>query len=330
MDLRNCNRIFVSINNRTEHVNEGFDIDLFQDNNSPVPSSAPSSPSSSSSSSTSGNDITPDTFNTVILNNPNLTEHYLSGSVRVQNNDSPERDPIFSQPLYRGSDLTFQDALLIIEMIKSTNNFGDTNESIILGMLGSFMPKDNLIRQIMSEKSGSIYHFQNLMKKAQVHFQKSSVHKIFVCNKGCKAFAGTNEMLNSCSICNSVFDILDKNTKHLYYMPLKDRLISLLLSDLKNMFYYPVLRSKTDANFIQDLYDGSIWKHFESQMDTANGQKLIGLQWCWDGADAFTFSGKSFWPGCFSILNFPKDLRGKLHVGMHVTTLCAGNLYVQL
>ena len=54
-------------------------------------------------------------------------------------------------------------------------------------------------------------------------------------------------------------------------------------------------------------------------------EKLIGLQWCWDGADSFTFSGKSFWPGCISILNFPLDLRSKLHVGMHVISLCDGN-----
>jgi hypothetical protein len=107
-------------------------------------------------------------------------------------------------------------------------------------------------------------------------------------------------------------------------MPLKERLIQLLVSDLKNLFHYPILRSKTDVNFIQDIFDGTTWKYFNNQMDSDIGERLIGLQWCWDGADAFTFSGKSFWPGCFSILNFPKDLRGKLHIGMHVTTLCAG------
>ena len=333
MNIRNCNRLGVNYTKRFTRLNpssqiEDFDDDLGDLFTEPQPFDSPSSsPSSSSHSSpASPPEIkTLDTLETVINNNPLLTEDFLSGSLLVQCGVSPDMDLIFNEPLYEGSDLTLEDALLIIEMIKSTNNFGDTNESIVLGMLGSFMPKDNLIRKIMAEKSGSIYHFQKLMKKGLQHFQKSSVHKILVCKKGCTAFAGTNEMLNRCGKCNYRFNVLDNsNSNHMYYMPLKDRLISLLLSDLKNLFYYPILRSKTDSNFIQDTYDGSTWKYFEHQMNKGNGEMLIGLQWCWDGADAFTFSGKSFWPGCFSILNFPKDLRGKLHVGMHVTTLCAG------
>ena len=339
MNIRNCNRLGVNYTQRFTRLNpsnqiEEFDDvdvgDFFTELQSPQPFDSPSS--SSAHSSPSSPSITPeiktfDTLENVINNNPLLTEEYLSGSILVQSGVSPEMDPIFNEPLYEGSDLTLEDALFIIEMIKSTNNFGDTNESIVLGMLGSFMPKDNLIRKIMAEKSGSIYHFQNLLKKSQLHFQKSSVHKILVCKKGCTAFVGPNENLNRCGECNYLFNVLDiSKYNYMYYMPLKDRLISLLLSDLKNLFYYPILRSKTDTNFIQDTYDGSTWKYFERQMNKQNGEMLIGLQWCWDGADAFTFSGKSFWSGCFSILNFPKDLRGKLHVGMHVTTLCAGTL----
>ena len=331
MDLRNYKRLGGRYNKPTntqidEIDNVGFDLGIDCD---PV-ITPPSSPSSNSSHSptTSTSSTTEDIrllhFNSVIENNPFLTDDYLSGSVLVQENESHDVDPIFSEFLYEGSNLTLEDAILILELIKSTNNLGDTNESIILGMLGSFMPKDNLIKKLMSETTGSIYHFQNLLKKGQQHFQKCSVHKIFVCKNGCTAFVGRFEFTNVCEKCKSVFDMLDSKIKHLYYLPLKDRLIKLLLSDLKNLFHYPILRSKTDEAFIQDIYDGTTWKHFENQMDKNADERLIGLQWCWDGADAFTFSGKSFWPGCFSILNFPKDLRGKLHIGMHVTTLCAG------
>ncbi len=111
---------------------------------------------------------------------------------------------------------------------------------------------------------------------------------------------------------------------------MKDRLIQLLLSDLKNLFLYPELRSKSSLAFIQDSFDETSWKHFENEMDKSKNEKLIGLQWCWDGADAFTFSGKSFWPGNISIINFPKDLRGKLDIGMHVITLCAGTNTIDL
>ncbi len=52
-------------------------------------------------------------------------------------------------------------------------------------------------------------------------------------------------------------------------------------------------------------------------------EKLIGLQYG-VGVGADSFSGKSFWPGCISILIFPFDLRSKLHIGMHVISLCEG------
>ncbi len=60
-------------------------------------------------------------------------------------------------------------------------------------------------------------------------------------------------------------------------------------------------------------------------MDSDLNENFIGLQWCWDGADAFNLSGESFWPGCYSILNFPIDIRSKLNIGLHVVTLCNGS-----
>ena len=54
------------------------------------------------------------------------------------------------------------------------------------------------------------------------------------------------------------------------------------------------------------------------------GEAFIGIQFCWDGADMFEFSGKVIWPLAVSILNFPKDLRDKLNIGLHVVALCSG------
>ena len=38
----------------------------------------------------------------------------------------------------------------------------------------------------------------------------------------------------------------------------------------------------------------------------------------------FNKSGKSIWPLSVSILNFPKDLRDKLNIGLHVVAMCSG------
>ena len=150
-----------------------------------------------------------------------------------------------------------------------------------------------------------------------------SVHKIATCrnSNGCVAYVGHNRLYRSCPTCSSIRN--DKvDSKWIYYLPLKERLMLLLISDLKNLFYYPNLRSNSNEAFYADIYDGSTWKNLDACMDLDKNERLIGLQYCWDGADAFNFSGKSFWPGCVSILNFPKDLRSKMHIGMHVISLC--------
>ena len=72
----------------------------------------------------------------------------------------------------------------------------------------------------------------------------------------------------------------------------------------------------------QDVFDGETYKWFQNQM-RAN-EKFIGIQFCWDGADTTnTHMNKSMWPLCVSILNFPKDLRDKVGIGMHVVSLCS-------
>ena len=62
-------------------------------------------------------------------------------------------------------------------------------------------------------------------------------------------------------------------------MPLKDRLITLLLSDVKNLFYYPELRNRGHVEYVEDNFDGSNWKSIEAQMNIDNTEKLIGRQW---------------------------------------------------
>ena len=54
------------------------------------------------------------------------------------------------------------------------------------------------------------------------------------------------------------------------------------------------------------------------------GEAFIGIKFCWDGADMFNFSGKVIWPLAVSILNFPKDLRDKLNIRLHVIAMCSG------
>ena len=138
------------------------------------------------------------------------------------------------------------------------------------------------------------------------------------------AFVGDNVYANQCFECKKKRNLLKPFQRELFYFPMRERLMKLLLSDLVNLFEYNKLRCKGSDDFWEDVYDGQTYKQFEAMMDVTKNEKLLALQYCWDGADAFNFSGKSFWPGCVSILNLPKDLRSKLHIGLFVVSLCDG------
>ena len=251
--------------------------------------------------------------------------YYLTGSVIFQ---SSEFEPLIedSDTLFSGSDFNIEDIIIILELIKTTNNLGDTVESIILGMLASFLPTDNIISNKIKENSGTLFYFQKLIKESQKHIPKCSVHRIDVCIKGCMAFVGDNLYANFCEECGKKRNLLKPFQRELFYFPIRERLTKLLTSDLKNLLEYPNRRSGRNNDFWDDVYDGQTYKRFEALMDPTKGERLLALQYCWDGADAFNFSGKSFWPGCVSILNFPKDLRSKLHIGLFVVSLCDGNI----
>ena len=42
----------------------------------------------------------------------------------------------------------------------------------------------------------------------------------------------------------------------------------------------------------------------------------------------FNYSMKSIWPLSVSVLNFPKDLRDKMNIGLHVVAMCSGDVFV--
>jgi hypothetical protein len=105
-------------------------------------------------------------------------------------------------------------------------------------------------------------------------FPKLRIFEISACLKGCCAFIGANVDLEFCPICDRPNDV--KVNSIIYYFPLADRLKSLLRSDLKRFFTYSKIRRPPTVGFLEDVYDGSTWKWFESQMDIAR----YGLSVC--------------------------------------------------
>ena len=180
------------------------------------------------------------------------------------------------------------------------------------------MPPDNLLSSHLRDTSGSNYFFQKTIKSGHSKFKKMRIFAIEACRKGCCAYIGHLSDSSVCPFCKCSND--KSMNASIYYFPLFDRLVGVITSDLRRFLDYENLRPQPCPGFVEDTYDGSQWKWFKNQMDP--GEILIGLTFCWDGADMFNKSGKCIWPLSVSIINFPHELRIKLNIGMHVIAMC--------
>ena len=108
-------------------------------------------------------------------------------------------------------------------------------------------------------------------------------------------------------------------------MPIRDRITSLMKSDLKNLFQYGDLRKKSDQpGYVDDVLDSPVYDKLRQEVPL--GGIPIFIQLCWDGALMFNAGkGESMWPLCYSIMNLPPCLRNKVHIGMHVASFCKGS-----
>ena len=111
--------------------------------------------------------------------------------------------------------------------------------------------------------------------------------------------------------------------RYCHYLPIRDRITKIIKSEIGLFLQYPVLRRAPVHGYLDDIYDGSNFKYFNSLM--LPGEVLIAIQICWDGADLYNHSGKSIWPVTWSLLNFPPELRDKLHLGMHCASFDDGS-----
>ena len=143
---------------------------------------------------------------------------------------------------------------------------GDGLQNMILGLISSILPENNSIAEKLKSTTKSNYFFQETIKSGHNMFKKMRVYEINACRKGCCAFIGDNVNDEFCSICEKDNELLENEV--IYYFPLRDRLIRLLRSDLKKFFTYPNIRRPPAIDFIEDIYDGSTWKWFDSQMNT--------------------------------------------------------------
>ena len=270
-----------------------------------------------------------DTFENIESNTVSLNQlpfnAFLNAATLLSGDVIIEPDNHWSnKPLYDGCLWKVMDLVLLIEMFKVVGKLGDGFENCLLGLIASVMPVPNVLASQFQATTKSNYFFQKILKSGHSKFKKMRVFSIPACRKGCCAFIGNLSDAESCPKCNLPNDSTSNDV--VYYFPLFDRLVGLITSDLKRFLVYENIRQTPSPGYLEDVYDGTTWKWFKDQMGP--GEVLIGLTFCWDGADMFNKSGKCIWPLSISILNFPQELRTKLNIGLHVVAMCTGTMYI--
>jgi hypothetical protein len=149
---------------------------------------------------TTREDLISDSFFDVVCNNLNLTEYYLKGSVVIVSNKI--NNELFYQPIYSGSNILVSDLMLYLEFLKSTLKLGELNETIILGLLASILPKPNSLSNWLQNTTQTTYSYTQFIKKETNFAQKASIVKCESCSKGCIAFVGQHENKTTCPICD--------------------------------------------------------------------------------------------------------------------------------
>ena len=153
-----------------------------------------------SDTNTTMDDIISDSFNDVISNNINLTELYLKGSVVIVSNKI--NNELLKQPIYSGSSILVSDLMLYLEFLKTTLKLGDLNETIILGLLASILPKPNALSNWLQNTTQTTYSYTQFIKKETNFALKASIVKCDTCSKGCIAFVGQHDHNTICPICS--------------------------------------------------------------------------------------------------------------------------------
>ena len=156
--------------------------------------------------------------------------------------------------LFKGTKWKVEDLMLVLEMFKVMGKMGDGFENCILGLIASILPADNSISAELLTSESTNYFFQKAIKLGHQKFKKMRIYEVQACRKGF-FFLADNLKADVCPVC---FTSNDPNQNEIiYYFPIVDRLVKLLLSNLIKLFSYQFLRKQPEEGVLEDVYDGT-------------------------------------------------------------------------
>jgi hypothetical protein len=151
------------------------------------------------------------------------------------------------------------------------------------------------------------------------------------CVNGCMYFVnGDNSPpLRQCTACSAErykkVGSKESSVASLFYFSIYDRLYRLLSGDFAKFMDYPLFRTKTPYDQVDDILDSECFHRIQDEALQKNPHtNFIGIVACVDKAVLFKSDVVGIEPISYYIANLPGPLRYLVHIGTHIASLTGG------
>ncbi|XP_044594847.1 uncharacterized protein LOC123272211 [Cotesia glomerata] len=201
----------------------------------------------------------------------------------------------YDLPLYNEAPLTITQSMLLIATLLITHNITQSCLIDIISIINLHCLSDGLHKN-------SLFKFKKFF--ALGNYNNTNHKKHYYCSNCLKGLTSSNEACPEC---------LNSKTAHFITLSISEQLQELynrpgFYRQLRNQFRQPHL----NGTFINDVYDGSLYKNIERNGYLSNGNN-ISFMWCTDGVSVFKSSQISIWPLYLTINELPFKERAKRH-----------------
>lgn len=197
--------------------------------------------------------------------------------------------PTGEEPIYPGSDVTFEMAMIAILTLVLSQKLSKTCVGLLLQLLKLLLPKDNILVQ-------SSHLFYSYFDKYLSNYVRH-----YYCGDCSESMQAGDAVCPRCGGSTVNFFLQFSISEQLQFL--------LSQPGFYEKLDYPQNRKKKNENNYEDLYDGKIYK--EAQEKYFRFGKWISFLWNTDGFSIFRSSTFSVWPFYLSINELPPYLRLK-------------------
>jgi hypothetical protein len=151
------------------------------------------------------------------------------------------------------------------------------------------------------------------------------------CVNGCMYFVDRDNSppLRQCTVCNSErykkVGGKESSVASLFYFSIYDRLYRLLSGDFAKFMDYPLFRTKTPYDQVDDILDSECFHRIQDEaLYKTPHTNFIGIVACVDKAVLFKSDVVGIEPISYYVSNLPGPLRYLVHIGTHIASLTGG------